>query len=202
MNLIRIKHFLKNWKLGVHLLFRTKHFGVNNKRWAEWDSIFGWSNKKKFWAIITIKPIIHNWKAMKFRSGGGAHFLSDETYELIYNEKKDGTKMDKSLELAKKTLEFYKKLKREWDSKGKYVCEDPHEKIIPIDGLVIRCGKRKMVQLKSDIKVSALGQEVIDEINDNIEDILDGKSKKYIYEGEEEDGSIWVEIIDTPAEKL
>lgn len=85
----RLKYFSKNWKIGVHLLFRTKHFGVNNEWWVKWDSLFGWSNKKKIWGIITIRPIIDNWRAMKYRSGV-CHFLSDETYRLIYNENKKG----------------------------------------------------------------------------------------------------------------
>lgn len=73
-----------------------------------------------------------------------------------YNKSMDRT--DKEVfELAEQTFEFLDKLEREADSKGNYVCKDPHEKIIPIDGLVIKCGKRKMVQLKSDIKILSMG---------------------------------------------
>ncbi len=54
--------------------------------------MFGWSNWKIFWSIIRIKPIILNWKCMKFRSKC-CHFLTDETYELVYGETKDGKKV-------------------------------------------------------------------------------------------------------------
>lgn len=85
----RIKYFIENWKTGIHLLFRTKRFGVNNKWWVEYDSTFGWSHRKKFWSIIKIKPIIYNWKAMRFRAGA-CHFMSDESYKLAFGkEKKD-----------------------------------------------------------------------------------------------------------------
>ena len=84
----RLKFFKKNWKLGVHLLFRTKRFGVNNKRWSEFDSIFGWSNKRKFISVLKIRPIINNYKEMKFRAGA-CHFMNDEDYKITYNEKKN-----------------------------------------------------------------------------------------------------------------
>lgn len=197
----RIKYFKSNWKVGFHLLFRTKRFGVNNKLWVEWDSMFGWSHKKKIISILKIKPIIENYKMMKFRAGA-CHFLSDESYELIFGESKDklkGVEMsaDKDFELAKQTFEFYKKLKKEWNSKkGKYVIKDPNEMIVPIDGLVLSVGKRKHVKLKSDIKISALSSEIIKEVNDNLEDILLGDNEKYnfmeYYEGDE---FIWVEIL-------
>lgn len=85
----RIKYYREHWKIGVHLLFRTKRFGVNNEAWpiGPGDSMFGLSNWKIFWAIIRIKPIILNWKCMKFRSKC-CHFLTDETYELVYGESK------------------------------------------------------------------------------------------------------------------
>ncbi len=106
---------------------------------------------------------------------------------------------DKSFELVKQTFEFYKKLKKEWDTKkGKYVVKDPNEMIVPIDGLILRVGKRKFVRLKSDIKVSALSSEIADEINDNFEDILDGKNDKYNfieYKENDDDKFLWVEIL-------
>lgn len=105
----RLKYFRKNWKLGVHLLFRTKRFGVNNEAWpiGKGNSIFGWSNWKIFWSIIKIKPIIQNWKAMKFRAGA-CHFLSDESYEIVYDEKKN-----------KKLDEWYKKYEKTESKKEK-----------------------------------------------------------------------------------
>ncbi|KKN07043.1 hypothetical protein LCGC14_1071220 [marine sediment metagenome] len=87
----RIKFFLKNWKLGIHLLFRTKRFGVNNRRWSNFDSIFGWSHIKKVKSILIIMPIICNYKCMKFRAGA-CHFMTDESYEKCFGEKKNGNR--------------------------------------------------------------------------------------------------------------
>lgn len=49
-------------------------------------------------------------------------------------------------ELAIKALEFYHKITEEVDSKGYYRVTDPNEIIVPIDGLIIRCGKRRVVR--------------------------------------------------------
>ena len=56
-----IKYYKKNWKMFLHLLLRTKRFGVNNKWWNDYDSIFGLSTCKIIWRIITIKPLIIEW---------------------------------------------------------------------------------------------------------------------------------------------
>jgi len=82
----RMEYIRKNWKLGIHLLLRTKRFGVNNERWSSFDSIFGLSFWKKLKSVL-IYPLIDNYKQMKFRAGV-CHFLSDESYELLFGRKK------------------------------------------------------------------------------------------------------------------
>ena len=84
----RIKYFVGNWKQGIHLIFRTKRFGVNNQWWNTYDSIFGWSNKKRIWNIITIKPMIENYKHMKLRAGTMAHMLTDKDYKNCFSKSK------------------------------------------------------------------------------------------------------------------
>lgn len=84
----RIRYFLKNWKIGVRLLFRTKRFGVNNKLWSNFDSIFGWFHKRKLKAILTIRPIINNYRRMEFRARA-CHFLSDDSYKLCFGKSKN-----------------------------------------------------------------------------------------------------------------
>jgi len=78
----RLKFLYKNWKMGTHLLFRTKRFGVNNRWWSDFDSPFGWSNWKKI-TLILILPIIHNYQGMKFRACHPVHFMSDEEKKLM-----------------------------------------------------------------------------------------------------------------------
>ena len=84
----RLRYFKKNWKIGIHLLFRTKRFGVNNQRWSTFDSLFGRPTKKIIIGILTIKPIIENYRQMKNRAGTGIHFLSDRDYELAFGKPK------------------------------------------------------------------------------------------------------------------
>lgn len=85
----RLKFLYENWRLGVHLLFRTKRFGINNEKWSQRrkgtipeSSIFGWPWYKILWGIITIKPIIYNYRGMRFRSVT-CYFLTDEQNKLI-----------------------------------------------------------------------------------------------------------------------
>lgn len=77
-----------NWKLGVHLLFHTKRFGVNNEWWSSFDSwVFGKPTSQIIWDIIKIYPIIKNYRGMKFRAGV-LHFMTDEQYELAFGKTK------------------------------------------------------------------------------------------------------------------
>ena len=73
------RYFLKNWKLMIHLIFRTYRFGVNNKWWCEYHSIFGLPYHKRF-------DIITNYKMMKFRVFA-CHFLSDKEKNIIYKRR-------------------------------------------------------------------------------------------------------------------
>ncbi len=79
---VKFKYCLKNWKLGIHLLFRTKHFGVNNLKWSTFPSIWGWSWHKILLGIITIKPIINNWKGIRFRMEIG--FIPKDEYNILF----------------------------------------------------------------------------------------------------------------------
>ena len=81
-----IIYYEKNWKMFVHLLFRTKRFGVNNKWWNEYDSIFGLPTGIIIWRIITIGPLIIEWRKIKFRAIA-CHFMTDEEKKTIGWEK-------------------------------------------------------------------------------------------------------------------
>jgi hypothetical protein len=75
-----------NWKLGAHLIFRTKRFGVNNEWWSSFDSIFGWPWWKQVWALLTIKPLFDNYQAMKFRAVA-CKFVSEETAGILFGKR-------------------------------------------------------------------------------------------------------------------
>jgi len=72
--------------MGVHLIFRTKRFGVNNKWSNDFDSIWGWSWKKRLISIIKITPIIDNYKSMRTRATF-LHFMSDDEKKKMGWEK-------------------------------------------------------------------------------------------------------------------
>ena len=59
---------LNNWKLGTHLVFHTKRFGVNNEWWSQNDSVIGWETKDIVWGVLTVKPIVVSLKAMLIRA--------------------------------------------------------------------------------------------------------------------------------------
>ena len=77
-----IKYYKKNWKIFLHLLLRTKKFGVNNKWCNEYDSIFGLPIEIIIFRILTIKPLINEWNKIKFRAVA-CHFMTDEEKETI-----------------------------------------------------------------------------------------------------------------------
>jgi len=81
------KWILMNWKLIIHLLFRTRRFGVNNEWWSYFDSkIFGVHWLQICWDVIRIRPIINNYKLMKYRASMG--FIDQKNYEMLFGGKK------------------------------------------------------------------------------------------------------------------
>lgn len=64
----KLQFGLKYWKLAIHLIFKTKHFGVNNLWWVQHPSAIGWSCPRKIWAILTFVPIWRNYQSLKVRS--------------------------------------------------------------------------------------------------------------------------------------
>jgi hypothetical protein len=67
----RIVYFKENWKQCVHILLRTSHFGVNNEWWLSFPSLFGWLLWKIIWSLITICPMIRNYREIKIRASLG-----------------------------------------------------------------------------------------------------------------------------------
>lgn len=64
----RIAYGLKYWRLAIHLVFKTKHFGVNNLWWASQPSAIGWHWYQILWGTLTIMPILRNYQSLKVRS--------------------------------------------------------------------------------------------------------------------------------------
>lgn len=85
---VRVRFFLANWKLGVHLIFRTKHFGVNNKWWFRYESIMGWPLWKIIWSVVTIKGLVGNLKGVQ-RRAETVHLLDCKSFRLMYGREKE-----------------------------------------------------------------------------------------------------------------
>ncbi len=64
----RVHYALKYWKLLVHLIFKTRHFGVNNRWWVSQPSGIGWHPWQILWGVLTVMPIIRNYQSLKVRS--------------------------------------------------------------------------------------------------------------------------------------
>jgi hypothetical protein len=62
-------------------LLKTRRFGVNNERWSNFPSLFGDPWWKIIKNILTIYPLIDNYRAAKFRAKIG--FLHPDTVEKL-----------------------------------------------------------------------------------------------------------------------
>jgi len=65
MRALFLRHY---WKLAFHLIFKTKHFGVNNLWWSAHPSLLGWSCRQRLVGILLIVPIWRNYQSMVVRS--------------------------------------------------------------------------------------------------------------------------------------
>lgn len=78
MNRTKFIYIKYNWKLVIHLLFRTYHFGVNNNWWNDGRAFFGLPICKfERWHIV------NNYRRMRFRAQIG--FVSYKTYKKLFN---------------------------------------------------------------------------------------------------------------------
>ena len=85
----RLGFYCEQWKLGAHLVFRTKRFGVNNGWWSYFDSsTFGISWRQRVWMILTVRPFIKNLKGLWYRSKG-CYIMTSRQYALAYGRKQD-----------------------------------------------------------------------------------------------------------------
>lgn len=60
----------RNWKLIVHLLLKTKRFGVNNLRRSDFESavLGSWTKREMFIGLLKVFPVVRNYRLAKFRA--------------------------------------------------------------------------------------------------------------------------------------
>ena len=56
------------WKKKIHLLFLTKHFGVNDKWWEPFECCGGITIFKRITWIVLIYPIVYQYRWLRFKS--------------------------------------------------------------------------------------------------------------------------------------
>lgn len=78
----KINYILENWKMIVHLLFKTKRFGVNNRQWSNHPSIFG--------SPLGLTGILKNYRMVKIRAFSGFIPLNDAIEIFPLHAKKHG----------------------------------------------------------------------------------------------------------------
>ena len=82
------KYFLLHWKLGLHLILKTRRFGVNNVWWSPFPSLWGQSLLGIWFNVIAIFPLLRSYRAVKMRLGPGIGFIPLSHYQYLYKTKK------------------------------------------------------------------------------------------------------------------
>ncbi|WP_041273353.1 hypothetical protein [Desulforapulum autotrophicum] len=82
----KISYILENWKMIVHLLFKTRRFGVNNLTWSSHPSVFGTA------LPLGLGRAFKNYQMMKIRAFSGFIPLNDAIEIFPYHAKKHGYK--------------------------------------------------------------------------------------------------------------
>lgn len=84
----RSEYFFKHWKLGVHLVLRTKRFGVNNAWWSAFDSRWGKSWWRILLSVLLVKPILDNYYALRVRMSHSHGWVPAAEYEKVFGSKR------------------------------------------------------------------------------------------------------------------
>ena len=81
-----LSYMRKNWKLGFHLIIRTKRFGVNNQWWWHDGSLFGLPLYKIIWRIVTIKQLITDLQMVWFRARACKFMTAEELHTIGWDK--------------------------------------------------------------------------------------------------------------------
>lgn len=83
----KVKYFCQHYRLAIHLLLRTRAWGVNNK-WTDGAidrSIFGKNPLKQIAQVILVYPIVMNYRLIKWRMGKSVGFVPQKEYDYFFN---------------------------------------------------------------------------------------------------------------------
>ena len=84
----KLTYGMRHWRVFIHLLLRTKRFGVNNQWWSYFDSMFGLPDQEIAKRILYIRPLLHEYKLIRARAVS-LGFISDNSLKELgwYNMK-------------------------------------------------------------------------------------------------------------------
>jgi hypothetical protein len=77
-----------HWKLGFHLVFKTRHFGVNNLWWSSFPSLWAWPWWKRILATLTVYPLVQNFLLLRVRLSHSHGWIPVKEYESVFGKKK------------------------------------------------------------------------------------------------------------------
>lgn len=75
-------------EIRISFVLRTKRFGVNNRWWCDFDSMFGVSLHQMVWDAVCIYPLLRNYHWMKLRSQMAYTLHSDIMISLGWGKKR------------------------------------------------------------------------------------------------------------------
>ncbi|GAU08419.1 hypothetical protein [Desulfoplanes formicivorans] len=83
----KLRFALAHWRIGVHLVLRTRHFGVNNQWWeGRFASVLG----KPLWLVllrmVMVYPLIRDYRFVRVRMTAMGMIHPDES-EVLFGKK-------------------------------------------------------------------------------------------------------------------
>lgn len=79
---------LAHWAMGIHLAFRTRHLGVNNRLWTRWPSPWGWPLWRIALSILLVKPVFDNLRSMRLRMSHSHGWAPVPDYEAMFGARR------------------------------------------------------------------------------------------------------------------
>ena len=78
---------LAHWRIGVHLVLRTRHFGVNNLWWeGRFQSVLGKPLWKILLRMVLVYPLVRDYRFVRVRMTAMGMIHPDESAVLFGNK--------------------------------------------------------------------------------------------------------------------
>ncbi len=87
MKYSRYRYLQAHWKLAVHIIFRTRHFGVNNKLYSKRAVPYGQNLARIILNTLLGFPLWRAFKLMRWRMGPTVGFIPYNEYLLVFHKK-------------------------------------------------------------------------------------------------------------------